>query len=167
MKKLLPTLLFLTICLSSCVTLQPTTVATDRNDALSNYKYFYVNPAGVKTGSTGYVTGGQYGVYGGSTSRSVEPCDVITSYLIKKGYVRVAAIDDDISDKTLVISYGDAGSQSTLSGYVTSVTLQFTSAKTHSVVCTVSGDGSGETEADGVRSAIIRCLNAVFGIKEQ
>lgn len=167
MKKIVPILSIIAVCLSSCVTLQPTIVDNNKNDSISNYKYFYVNPAGTKTGSTGYVTGNQYGVYGSSTSRSVEPCDVITSYLINKGYVRIATIDEAISDKTLVISYGDAGSQHTLNGYVTSVTLQFTSAKTHDVVCNILGEGMGDTEADGVRHAIKRCLNAAFGIKEQ
>ena len=89
--------------LSGCATLIPTTITRNSEDDLKNYSYFYVNPAGAKTGSAGYVTGGNYGVYGSSSTRTTEPCDIISGYLIKLGYVRVATIDENISDKTLVI----------------------------------------------------------------
>lgn len=154
--------------LSGCATLRPstllpTTITRNSEDDLKNYSYFYVNPAGAKTGSAGYVTGGNYGVFGSSSTRTTEPCDIISGYLIKLGYVRVANIDETISDKTLVISYGETGRRPLGFGYTIEVTLQFTSAKTHAPVCTVTGEGQGETEADDIRIAIIRCLNTAFG----
>lgn len=161
-KKLLLPIFLLSIMLSGCATLLPTTVTRNEQDDLKNYQYFYVNPTGAKTGSAGYVTGGNFGVYGSSSTRSTEPCDIISGYLIKRGYVRVANIDDNISDKTLVISYGETGRRAAGLGYTIEVTLQFTSAKTHAVVCTVTGEGQGETEADDIRIAIIRCLDSVF-----
>ena len=154
----------LIICFTSCVTLQPTTITRNEKDALSNYKYFYINPTGAKTGSTGYVYGNQYGVYGGSSAKSTDPCDIITVFMLKKWYIRIAAIDENIADKTLVISYGETGRRPAGLGYTINVTLQFTSAKTHNIVCSVSGEGMGETEADDIRIAITRCLETAFGI---
>ena len=161
-KKLLLPIVLLSILLSGCVTLLPTTVTRNAHDNLKNYKYFYVNPSGAKTGGAGYVTGGNYGLFGASETRSTEPCDIISGYLIKKGYIRVADIDENIRDKTLVVSYGETGRRAAGLGYTIEVTLQFTSSKTHEVVCTVTGEGQGETEADDIRIAINRCLNSVF-----
>ncbi|MBO4481624.1 MAG: hypothetical protein J5719_03640 [Bacteroidales bacterium] len=154
----------LIISFSSCVTLQPTTITRNEQDALSNYKYFYINPTGVKTGSTGYVYGSQYGVYGGSSAKSTEPCDIITGFLLKRGYIRIATIDENIAEKTLIISYGETGRRPAGLGYTINVMLQFTSAKTHNIVCSVSGEGMGETEADDIRIAITRCLETAFGM---
>lgn len=161
-KAIILSIIALAAILSGCATLLPTTITRNSEDDLKNYSYFYVNPAGAKTGSAGYVTGGNYGVYGSSSTRTTEPCDIISGYLIKLGYVRVATIDENISDKTLVISYGETGRRPAGLGYTIEVTLQFTSAKTHAPVCTVTGEGQGETEADDIRIAILRCLDTAF-----
>ena len=149
--------------LSSCGSLRPTTINRNTEDDLKNYTYFFVNPAGVKNSSTGYVSGNNLGVFGATTIKSTDPMDIISGYLMKLGYVRVANIDDDISDKTLVISYGEIGRRYLNLGYATEISLQFSSAKTHSLVCTVTGEGLGDNEADGVRDAITRCLDTAFG----
>ena len=52
-------------------------------------------------------------------------------------------------------------------GYAIEVTIQFSSANTHAVVCTVTGEGYGDTEADDIRLAITRCLDTVFGVVKQ
>jgi hypothetical protein len=161
--KILLSVILLTTLLSSCGSVRPTTINRNSEDDLKNYTYFFVNPAGVKSGGTGYVTGNNYGVFGATTTKSTDPIDIISGYLMKQGYVRVADIDDDISDKTLVISYGETGRRSLNLGYAIEITLQFTSAKTHTLVCTVTGEGQGETEADDVRIAITRCLDTAFG----
>lgn len=152
--------------LSGCGSVKPTTINRNPGDDLKNYTYFFVNPAGVKSGGTGYVTGNNLGVFGATTTKSTDPIDIISGYLMKLGYVRIAEIDDKISDKTLVISYGETGRRSLNLGYAIEITLQFTSANTHSIVCTVTGEGQGETEADDIRIAITRCLDTAFGVTE-
>lgn len=160
-------ILLIGICLSGCVTLQPISMTKSEGDSLDNYKYFYINPAGVKTGNSGYVVGNQYGVVGGSVTTSTDPCDIISGYLIKRGFVRVANIEDTIKGETFVVSYGETGRRPAGIGYAIEVVIQFTSAKNHAVICTVSGEGHGDTEADDVRIATTRCLDALFGVVKQ
>lgn len=162
MKKRLIIIVLLSIVMSGCVTLQPVTITRNDKDDFSNYKYFYVNPAGTKTGSSGMVVGNKYGVYGGSETKSTDPCDVITGFLIRKGFVRVVSIDDSNKDKTFVINYGEVGRRMGFFCDNIEIVLQFSSASTNEVICTVAGEGDGETEADVIRKAIERCLNTAF-----
>ncbi|MBQ6047624.1 MAG: hypothetical protein IJL38_08410 [Bacteroidales bacterium] len=146
---------------ASCVTLQP--VRVTRNASLDNYTYFYITPTETKTGSTGGVYGNGYGVYGSSTSKSTNPADIITGYLIKRGLIRLPEIKSDLADKTMIINYGETGRRSTgLGGYTIEITMQILSAKTSEVVCVVAGEGQGETEADDIRIAINRCLEEIY-----
>lgn len=146
---------------ASCVTLQP--VRVTRNASLDNYTYFYITPTETKTGSTGGVYGNGYGVYGSSTSKSTNPVDIISGYLIKRGMVRLPEVKNDLADRTIIINYGETGRRSTgLGGYTIEITLQILSAKTSEVICVVSGEGQGETEADDIRIAINRCLDELY-----
>ena len=143
------------------MTLQP--VRVTRNASLDNYTYFYITPTETKTGSTGGVYGNGYGVYGSSTSKSTNPADIITGYLIKRGLIRLPEIKSDLADKTMIINYGETGRRSTgLGGYTIEITMQILSAKTNEVICVVTGEGQGETEADDIRIAINRCLEEIY-----
>ena len=153
--------------ISGCGSVKPTTINRNPGDDLKNYTYFFVNPTGSKNSSIGIVTGSGYGVFGATTTTSTDPIDIISGYLMKLGYVRIAEIDEKISDKTLVISYGETGKRELNLGYATEVTMQFTSSESHALVCTVTGEGQGDTEADNVRIAITRCLDTVFGITQE
>ena len=146
---------------ASCVSLQP--VRVTRNSSLNQYTYFYITPTETKTGSSGGVYGNGYGVYGSSISKSTNPADVISGYLIKRGLVRLPEIKSDLADKTMIINYGETGRRSTgLGGYTIEVTLQVLSAKTSEVICVITGEGQGKTEADDVRIAINRCLEEMY-----
>lgn len=142
---------------ASCVTLQP--VRVTRNTSLDNYTFFYITPTEAKTGSTGGV---YYSVYGSSLSKSTNPADIISGYLIKKGMVRLPEVRSDLADKTMIINYGETGRRSTGLGYTIEITLQILSAKTSEVICVVTGEGQGETEADDIRIAINRCLEEMY-----
>lgn len=146
---------------ASCVSLQP--VRVTRNTSLDNYTYFYITPTETKTGSTGGVYGNGYGVYGSSRSKSTNPADIISGYLIKRGMVRLPEVKSDLADKTMIINYGETGRRGTgLGGYTIEITLQILSAKTSEVICVVTGEGQGETEADDIRIAINRCLEEIY-----
>ena len=145
---------------ASCVTLQP--VRVTRNASLDNYTYFYITPTETKTGSTGGVYGNGYGVYGSSTSKSTNPADIITGYLIKRGLIRLPEVKKDLADKTMIINYGESGRRNTSTGYTIEITMQILSAKTNEVICVVAGEGQGETEADDIRIAINRCLDELY-----
>lgn len=146
---------------ASCVSLQP--VRVTRNSSLDQYTYFYITPTETKTGSSGGVYGNGYGVYGSSRSKSTNPADIISGYLIKRGLVRLPEVKSDLADKTMIINYGETGRRSTgLGGYTIEVTLQVLSAKTSDVICVITGEGQGETEADDIRIAINRCLDEMY-----
>lgn len=149
------------ILFASCVSLQP--VRVTRNSSLDQYTYFYITPTETKTGSSGGVYGNGYGVYGSSISKSTSPADIISGYLIKRGLVRLPEIKSDLADKTMIINYGETGRRSTgLGGYTIEVTLQVLSAKTSGVICVITGEGQGDTEADDIRIAINRCLEEMY-----
>ncbi len=160
LKKIILTVL-IPLMFTSCVSLQP--VSVTKNASLDNYTYFYITPTETKTGSSGGVYGNGYGVYGSSESKSTNPADIISGYLIKRGLVRLPEVKSDLADKTMIINYGETGRRSTgLGGYTIEITLQILSAKTCEVICVVTGEGQGETEADDIRIAINRCLEEMY-----
>ena len=144
----------------SCVSLRP--VQITRNTSLDNYTYFYITPTEAKTGSTGGVYGSGNGVYGSSISKSTNPADIISGYLIKRGLVRLPEIKNDLADKTMIINYGETGRRDAGLGYTIEITMQILSAKTSEVICVVTGEGMGDTEADDIRIAISRCLDEMY-----
>lgn len=160
-KKIILLALMSLLLVSCVVSLQP--VRVTRNASLDNYTYFYITPTETKTGSSGGVYGNGYGVYGSSTSKSTNPADIISGYLIKRGMVRLPEVKSDLADKTMIINYGETGRRGTgLGGYTIEITLQILSAKTSEVICVVTGEGQGETEADDIRIAINRCLEEIY-----
>lgn len=153
-------LFVMAIILTSCASLQPVNVT--KNSSLDKYTYFYITPTETKTGSSGGVYGNSYGVYGSSISRSTNPADIISGYLIKKGLIRLPELKSDLADNTMIINYGETGRRPKGLGYTIEITLQIISAKTSEVICLVTGEGMGETEADDIRIAINRCLDEMY-----
>ncbi|WP_198403851.1 hypothetical protein [Aquimarina aggregata] len=130
-----------------------------KNGEIKDYKYVYISQTKSLTSSTGASINGQY--Y--STSKSVNPRDVITGILAKQGYILIPELKDDISRKTLIINYGESGRRNTgLGGYTIEVTIQFISSTTNSLICSCTAEGQGSTEADDIREAITRCLNKII-----
>ena len=155
------------ICFNSCGPLLPASITKIEN--VEDYKFFCMEDTKELTSSSGSVfnNGTPYGTFGTNVSKSVNPSDVISGYLIKKGFIRLPNINPELADNTLIVNYGESGKRGTgLGGYTIEVTIQFVSVKTHNVICTCSAEGQGETEADDIRIAIKRCLDTVFGIQE-
>lgn len=167
MKKVVLTLWFvIAFIITGCGSAALLPVTVDFLKPLDGYKYFYMTPTGDKTGKTGYVYGYGSGVtYGSSKEKSTNPADVISGFLFKKGYIRVPDVPGQYPDQTFIISYGESGKRDlgAFNGFTLEVTLQFISATTNEVLCTVTGEGKGSTEADDIRIAINRCLQEVFG----
>ncbi len=132
---------------------------------IENYKYAYITPTKELTSSTGGTYGGQYGIYGSTTTKSVNPSDVISGILIKEGFVILPELKSDLSHSTLIVNYGESGRRNRGLGYTIEVTIQFISAKTNEMVCTCTAEGQGETEADDIRQAIGRALSSLFSEK--
>lgn len=152
--------ILITILLSSsCATLQPVTVV--KNDSMMKYKYIYISDTKSLTSSSGTTINGQY--Y--SSSKSVNPKDVIIGLLIKRGYIILPELKERLSSQTLIVNYGESGKRNVaggLLGYTIEVTIQFISAKSQKLVCSCTAEGQGSTEADDIRQAITRCLSGAF-----
>lgn len=130
---------------------------------LNEYKYFYVTATEEKTSTTGYL----YNGIGGSTTHSVNPADIITGHLVRKGYIRVPELKAENLNRTFVVNYGETGRRkASLFAYTIEVTLQFIAADTHNVLCVSTAEGCGGTESDDVRIAINRALEAAFSTRE-
>ena len=151
----------LSVLFFSCTTLLPP--STIKNSSTENYKYIYITPTKNLTSSAGGVYGGAYGVYGATRSKSVNPSDVISGLLTKKGFIRIPELKEELNDKTLIVNYGESGKRDTgLGGYTIEVTIQFVSGKSSELVSSCTAEGQGETEADDIRQAITRCLTALY-----
>lgn len=150
-------ILILNFLIFSCASLKPATII--KNSSTENYKYIYISPTNSLTSSAGATYGGQY--Y--STSKSVNPTDVITGILSKEGFIRLPELKSELTNETLIVNYGESGRRGTgLGGYTIEVTIQFVSAKSNELISSCSAEGQGETEADDIRQAITRCFSALF-----
>lgn len=150
---------FLMLCIGlvSCTSLKPPT--SIKNGKIENYKYLYILPTNSLTSSYGTTIGGQY--Y--TSSKSVNPSDVISGILSKKGFVRLPEQKSELVDETLIVNYGESGRRGTgLGGYTIEVTIQFISAKSNDLICSCTAEGQGSTEADDIRQAITRCLSSLL-----
>ena len=146
--------------LVSCSSLKAPIV--QKNGSITSYKYVYISPTAEITSSSGGVYGNQYGVYGGSSTKTLNPSDVISGFFIKQGYIRLPELDNQFLDETLIVNYGESGRRNRGLGYTIEVTIQILSARTRSVICTTTAEGQGSTEADDIRIAINRALEALF-----
>ena len=153
------TILIMCFLISSCAILRPPIVV--KNEAIENYKFIFISPTKSLSSSSGSTIGGQY--Y--SSSKSVNPSDVITGILTKKGFIALPELKPELTDQTLIINYGESGKRviaGGLGGYTIEVTIQFISAKSHTLICSCTAEGQGSTEADDIREAITRCLSGIL-----
>ncbi len=138
----------------SCAPLQP--VTSIKNASIDTYKYIFISQTNSLTSSSGASINGQY--Y--STSKSVNPRDVISGILAKNGFILIPELNSDLAAETLVINYGESGKRNTgLGSYTIEVTIQFISSESSALISSCTAEGRGETEADDIREAITRCLN--------
>ena len=156
--------LTLAICIillmNACAPLRAPVVV--KNSPIEMFKYAYISPTKELTSSTGSTYGGQYGIYGSSTTKSVNPSDVIAGILIQNGYVILPELNPELAKETLIVNYGESGRRNRGLGYTIEVTIQFISAYTHEVFCSCTAEGQGSTEADDIRQAIKRALDGLF-----
>lgn len=146
----------MSIWISSCTSLRPPTII--KNGSIENYKYIFISPTNSLTSSSGATIGGQY--Y--SSSKSVNPSDVITGILSKEGFIRLPELKPELTDETLIVNYGESGRRNRGLGYTIEVTIQFISAKSYTPICSCTAEGQGDTEADDIRQAITRCLTGLM-----
>ena len=148
------------LILGSCAPLRLPVIV--KNAPIETFKYAYISPTKELTSSSGGTYGGQYGIYGSSTTKSVNPSDVISGVLIKEGFIILPELKSELSNETLIVNYGESGRRNRGLGYTIEVTIQFISAETKQMICSCTAEGQGETEADDIRQAIRRALEGLF-----
>ena len=153
-------LLMLMLLTNGCASLKPVTY--NGNTSLIGYKYAYITPTSGLSSSSGGVYGNAYGVYGSTISKSINPADVISGILMKNGFTLIPELDDELKERTIIINYGETGRRNVFWGYTIEITLQILSADTLEVLCTTTAEGMGSTEADDIRIAITRAMEAIF-----
>lgn len=152
------------VFLDSCGSLKPAVI--NRYGSLDGYKYVYISPTSSTVGSTGSVVGGNYGVFGSTETSSINPGEVISGYFLKLGYVRLPELKQELLSQTIVVNFGISGRRNLNLGFTQEVTIQILSAQDSKIICVCSAEGQGETEADDIRIATNRCLNAIFTEKK-
>ena len=161
MKKIL--LFFAALALTACGALKPTTCSVQ--PTFYKYRYVYIMPTGSVTGSTGvYTSYVDDRVYGGVT-RTANPADMMSGYLMQKGLTILPQLDEAKKAETLVLSYGETDRRdvgllwlSTSTGII----IQFRDALTNDLIASAEAEDYGSTEADNVRYAIRKALDAIF-----
>ncbi len=133
-----------------------------KHTSVEAFRYAYVSPTKELSSSAGITSGGQFGIYGSSVTKSVNPSDVIAGMLIQKGYILLPELKPELAKETLIVTYGESGRRNRGLGYTIEVTIQFISAATNELVCSCTAEGQGETEADDIRQAIRRALDGLF-----
>lgn len=127
---------------------------------MSGYKYAIIGQTQTLNSSSGagYVGYGAGMAY--AVGKSVNPSDVISGILMKKGFI---IVDSPKANKTLLVKYGQSDKRSVLGGlrgYTLEVSIQMLDALTQELLFVCTAEGQGSTEADDIRVAIVRCLES-------
>jgi hypothetical protein len=161
MKKLL--LFFAAIAMTACGALKPTTCSVQ--PTFYKYRYVYIMPTGSVIGSTAVSTSYVDNRVHGGVTRTTNPSDMMSGVLMQKGFTILPQLDQNKLAETLVLSYGETGHRDV--GFLwlstsTGIIIQFRDAQTNELIASAEAEDYGSTEADNVRYAIQRALDAIF-----
>lgn len=164
MKKIL-SLLLISCCISSCsVQLMAPTVSV--HPSIAKYKYAYIIPTNTITG--GYISGDSNSTSG--YTKSTNPANVIAGVLMEKGYTILPEIQERFKENTIVVTFGELPTATGFTVAKSEVIIQFRDANTSELIASAKAEGTSKnewsfshpTEADGIKEAILRALNAIF-----
>jgi hypothetical protein len=154
----------LIIVFQSCKIFKPTLLppTVKINTSISNYKYAIIPNFSDKNSNTSLVYSGS-NISNTILTQSINPRDIISGFLLKKGFIILPELKDDLLEKTVIVNYGESGKRMTgLGGYTLEATITFVSAKSFNIISSCSAEGQGSSESDDLRIAITRCLNSLF-----
>ena len=161
MKKIV--LFLAAIVLTACGALKPTTCSVQ--PTFYKYSYVYIMPTGSVTGSTGVYTSYVDNRVHGGVTRTTNPSDMMSGYLMQKGLTILPQLDEAKKAETLVLSYGETDHRDV--GFLwlstsTGIIIQFRDAQTNDLIASAEAEDYGSTEADNVRYALRKALDAIF-----
>lgn len=155
-------LILLTLTSVGCVSLKEPVI--EKNENLNQYNFVVLPTTESLKSEVGGVYGNQLGVYGGSTTKEVNPRTVIEGILLKRGLISTDEVEPGNESKTLLVKYGESGKRliaGGLGGYTLEVTIALVSVDTNEIVYSCVAEGFGETEVDDIREAIQSCLSGL------
>lgn len=147
------------ILLGGCVSLKP---VVSISDSFAGYKYVYVNPTSSVTSCSGLYSDENNSPIVVST---INPSSVIAGILMKKAFVQLPELREDLKSETLIVNYGESGKRRSAvdsTSQQVEVTIQMLSADDLHIVYLVSAGGRAHTESDAIREAINRCMETLF-----
>ena len=161
MKKII--FFFSVLILTACSALRPTTCSVQ--PTFYKYRYVYIMPTGSVTGSTRVYTSSVDNRVHGGVTRTTNPSDMMSGILMQKGFTLLPQLDQTKVAETLVLSYGETGHRDV--GFLwlstsTNIIIQFRDAQTNDLIASAEAEDYGSTEADNVRYAIQKALDAIF-----
>lgn len=147
---------------TSCLSIAPTSIS--RNGSMEGYRYFYVTPTAERNSVRGETYGSKHsGVWGSTTSNSVNPADYIAGYLMGRGYIRVPEVKKEDAAQTMVINYGEGNMREGIFDIrAITVTLQILNGQTNDLLCVCKAEEKSGDEASATREAIEKALNEIF-----
>ena len=158
--KLFLLLYVVSLSLSSCVSLKRPTATF--YSPFQGYKYIYIAPTTEKHSVEGGLYGGPNGIYGITTSSSINPSDLISGHFLKKGYIRVQEITPENADKTIIVNYGEDNNGELFLSKRIGVIIQMISADKNEIICICTGEAEGLTDAEAITKAINLAMNEFF-----
>lgn len=140
---------------SSCSVLRPTGV-TIKHDIRAYSRVFIPSTNTIQSR-----TDSKEGNTITTESQSVNPRDLIAGTLAKQGYIILHQLDNRFLNDTMIITYGESGRRSIITNNVTEITLQLVSASTGELLGTITAEGLEDNEAETIRVALTRALQAL------
>ena len=160
MKKILILATLCSALFCSCASLRTPVVI--KNAPIESFKYAYIPPTQNFMSSKRADTSDDFGISSYSSTKTVNPRDVIAGKLIKAGFVILPEVKPELANETLIVNYGESGRRNNILEHSIEVAIQFVSAKTYEPVCSCTAEGHGQTEADDIRKAIDRALSQMI-----
>ena len=161
MKKIV--LFLIVLVAAACGSVKPTTCSVQ--PTFYKYRYVYIMPTGSVIGSTAVSTSYVDNRVHGGVTRTTNPSDMMSGVLMQKGFTILPQLDQNKLAETLVLSYGETGHRDV--GFLwlstsTGIIIQFRDAQTNELIASAEAEDFGSTEADNVRYAIQKALDAIF-----
>lgn len=159
MKKIVPLIILAVLTVSCGVSKEMARVKVVGN--LDSYTYAYVVPSGSSaSASTGVAVGH---VYAGTSAIS-NPSDIISGYLMKKGYTIVPEVKPEHAKNTMVVTYGQVASSMTWAAEHTCM-IQMLDAESQELIAYCEANGTSiETMSEALQKAIYNALNSIFKV---
>ena len=136
MKRLI--ILLAAAMMAVCVMAQYSSIRTsaDVKADMRNYQYAYIIPTGAITSSSGVAGVIGYGVLGhgvfGNAVATTNPADIISGFLIKKGFSILPSPVPELAEQTIIVSFGYSGT----SRRENNIVIQLSDGVSHKLLAT-------------------------------